>query len=483
MPLCSVFRFFIGVFLIVTTFHDAGTVSGEVVFHTNSTVAEYFERARENEAVLTAFLHKMPKGGDLHHHPSGAVYAETLLDMAIARGMYFDRENKALVTEKPAGEHLTAEEMTATFWNTAEVLEALSLRNVKNGGESGHQRFFRSFFRFAEVLPNDLPVFREIFTRAINQGVSYLELMTLPMDSTEWIAKAEQIRREVLESFADKGVYRELDVRFSYSLYRCVEPKDFAPQVEAAFRFARENPDKIVGITILGPEDEWHSRTYFDEHMRMIDVAYKESLEAYRRDPANNPPPPRLNLHGGELTLDYGTYESMVDRISKTIALGHASRIGHGTYIMWENDVYGVLRHMRDCRIAVETCLSSSEGILEKAGGDIHPFKLYWDAGVPLVLGTDDEGVSRGNLTVEYAKAARWFGLSYGELKWLAMASLEYSFLPGESYYVAGDFNRPRPDAGELVACSRKAYMQCLLLNDFAEFESRMERTIAEFGW
>jgi hypothetical protein len=35
-------------------------------------------KIRNNEAALTAFS-QMPKGGDLHHHFSGSVYAEPML--------------------------------------------------------------------------------------------------------------------------------------------------------------------------------------------------------------------------------------------------------------------------------------------------------------------------------------------------------------------------------------------------------------------
>lgn len=234
---------------------------------------------------------------------------------------------------------------------------------------------------------------------------------------------------------------------------------------------------------MLQPEDDWTSQHYFPEQMRIIDAAVKRYAEAHAADPANNPPPPRFNLHAGELTMEYATYESMRDRISTTIALGHASRIGHGTSIMWEDDAYGLLRRMRDDRIAVEICLTSSEGILKVAGGERHPFRLYWDAGVPVVLATDDEGVSRSNLTVDFAKAATWFGLTYGEMKWLAFSSLEYAFLPGENYFVNGDFNRPRPDGYALAQCSQKVYLQRQLMNAFAEYERNMERVIDEFGW
>jgi len=40
--------------------------------------------SRANALALESFLAKMPKGGDLHMHLSGAVYAETFLKEAAA---------------------------------------------------------------------------------------------------------------------------------------------------------------------------------------------------------------------------------------------------------------------------------------------------------------------------------------------------------------------------------------------------------------
>ena len=63
-----------------------------------------FEAARTDKAnalALEAFLAKMPKGGDLHMHLSGAVYAETFLKEAAADNLCVNP--KALSLVKNAG--------------------------------------------------------------------------------------------------------------------------------------------------------------------------------------------------------------------------------------------------------------------------------------------------------------------------------------------------------------------------------------------
>jgi adenosine deaminase len=62
--------------------------------------------------------------------------------------------------------------------------------------------------------------------------------------------------------------------------------------------------------------------------------------------------------------------------------------------------------------------------------GDAHPLGTYLADRVPIVLGTDDPGVSRSNMTREYLRAATDQSLDYGQLKTMARGSIEHSFLP-----------------------------------------------------
>src|SRR5215467_4369650 len=58
--------------------------------------ARYFESVRSQPLLLHAFLQQMPKGGDLHNHLSGAVYAESLIQWAASDGLCVDRLALAL---------------------------------------------------------------------------------------------------------------------------------------------------------------------------------------------------------------------------------------------------------------------------------------------------------------------------------------------------------------------------------------------------
>ena len=56
------------------------------------TIDDYFQKIRNNQAELTAFISQMPKGGDLHNHYSGAIYAETYFDWAVKNDFWINTE-------------------------------------------------------------------------------------------------------------------------------------------------------------------------------------------------------------------------------------------------------------------------------------------------------------------------------------------------------------------------------------------------------
>jgi adenosine deaminase len=110
-----------------------------------------------------------------------------------------------------------------------------------------------------------------------------------------------------------------------------------------------------------------------------------------------------------------------------------ANRIGHGVDVMFEDGAPALLKAMAEKKIAVEINLSSNDLILG-VRGDEHPLPMYLKAGVPVVISTDDEGVSRSDLTREYWRAVRTYPLTYKQLKQIIRNSLQYSFADNKPY-------------------------------------------------
>src|SRR5438034_4621413 len=66
--------------------------------------ARHFESLRKSPPQLLAFLLAMPKGGDLHNHLSGAVYAESYLQWSADNGLCVNLASMALIVpDSPAG--------------------------------------------------------------------------------------------------------------------------------------------------------------------------------------------------------------------------------------------------------------------------------------------------------------------------------------------------------------------------------------------
>jgi len=134
--------------------------------------------------------------------------------------------------------------------------------------------------------------------------------------------------------------------------------------------------------------------------------------------------------------------------------------------------------------VMVEICLSSNDLILGVSGQQ-HPLATYLTHGVPVALATDDEGVSRSEISREYLKAAEEQGLGYLQLKTMARHSLQYSFASGGSLWSDGrkftPVNQCREDlivmrltsngCKQYVESSEKATLQWKLEEQFREFE------------
>jgi adenosine deaminase len=114
--------------------------------------------------------------------------------------------------------------------------------------------------------------------------------------------------------------------------------------------------------------------------------------------------------------------------ITDAVTVAGAKRIGHGVSLAFEKRMDDLLAEMRRRNVAVEINLTSNDMILGVRGKS-HPLPTYLKAGVPVVLSTDDAGVARIDLTNEYLRATRDYGLSYRELKAIARNALLHAFL------------------------------------------------------
>jgi adenosine deaminase len=242
-------------------------------------------------------------------------------------------------------------------------------------------------------------------------------------------------------------------------------------QLVYAFELSRADR-RVVGLNLVGPEDHPTALYDYTQHMEMLGFL------------AANFPEVNIALHAGELTLGLVPPGDLRFHIHQAVHLARAKRIGHGVDISYEDDALQLMSEMRRRGVLVEICLTSNDIILGVQGA-AHPFPDYLQAGVPVTLATDDEGISRIDLSHEYWRAATTYGLRYEDLKTLARNSLTYSFLAGASLWqssppwrpvdaCAGDVlgtPQPSPTCGDFLGTNERAQLQWRLEQEFLAFE------------
>ncbi len=476
----------------------------------------YARAAGEGPLPLHAFLQAMPKGADLHMHLAGAIYAETLLDEAARDGMCVDPSALALDrTAAPSackpGELSGAAAIEGDNRLRDALIDNFSMRGfVPSAGITGHDQFFATFARFGGLGKQHTGDWLdEVATRAARQNEQYLEVMDTP-DLKAAEALAEKLgynpdfrayreallagglgasiaparaafteaenKRKTLEHCGEPGALPAcaVQVRFLFQALREQPPADVFAQFVFAFELAKTD-GRVVGLNLVQPEDGYISMRDYALQMSMLD-----SLHGLY-------PTVHIALHAGELAPGMVPPAGLSFHIRSAVEQGHAERIGHGVDVIYEDRPEMLLKEMAARHVMVEINLTSNAVILGIAGQD-HSLPEYLAAGVPVALSTDDEGVSRIDLTHEFVRAAVTYRLNYAQLKGMARTSLEHSFLPGGSLWQAATpeslgvpvvacrgqlgSDAPTGACATLVRASEKAGQQWELERRFRVFES-----------
>ncbi len=257
--------------------------------------AHYLDSVRKQPGLLLAFLRGLPKGGDLHNHLDGAIYAEDLIDFAASGNLCVDRTSSHLLappcdscetyTAKPAASCAYLDHVLY-----GQMVDAWSMRNWRPGDESGHDHFFASFDKFGLASHTHVA---EAIAAATNRAgmdhLQYVEFMhtadsggaALLAGKVEWNPDYAKLRDALLAAgmkdvvsetskrvAADDARAKEIlkcgtpdaapgctvTVRYLYQVLRGLRPEIVFSQILLGFELASSDP-RFVGLNLVMPED------------------------------------------------------------------------------------------------------------------------------------------------------------------------------------------------------------------------------------
>ncbi|HYD80076.1 MAG TPA: adenosine deaminase [Paucimonas sp.] len=434
--------------------------------HARAYYEQLLSGSKPQLAELNLLMTMLPKGGDLHHHYSGAIYAETYLDWLGRQGYCVYRQDdptkgqqKYRIETKPAPEpDKNCLKADAIRKDNRFYREVLMKWSDKDYGNHSHQQvppdehFFDTFGYFGPISAYATKEgLRQLKERAKAENLQYLETMLRSAPATDHPELGARIDalppdasddavRQALAPFADflahdetarkriadyaRGVADDIagldDADFTLRAQTYVSrnsaPSKVFSSLYAAFAAASGNP-AIVGVNIVGPENGYVALRDYKLHMRMFRFLKQRF------------PSVRLALHAGELTLGMVPPEDLRGHIREAVEVAGAERIGHGIDLAHEDRPDQLIETLKRRNVAVEVNLTSNEFILG-VKQEAHPVTIYLRHGVPFVISTDDAGVSRNNLSGEYLLFVSRYKPSYETLKRTVYNSIRYSFLP-----------------------------------------------------
>jgi aminodeoxyfutalosine deaminase len=255
--------------------------------------------------------------------------------------------------------------------------------------------FLRAFGEVGKRLrtPEDYALAtRRLLERLAAQNVRYAEII-LAAGVVLW---KRQEFSPVFDAVADAAHGSPVKVRW---ILDAVRQFGAEPAMEVA-RLAAERLDRGVVAFGIGGSEERGPAEWFTE---VFAFARRAGL--------------RLTAHAGESTGPESVWEAL--------ALG-AERIGHGIAAVRDP---GLLRCLRERNIPLEIAITSNlaTGVVKRV--EDHPIRRLFDAGVPIVLNTDDPAMFRCTLVDEFRLAASRFGFSEAELRGIVENGFRYAFV------------------------------------------------------
>jgi adenosine deaminase/aminodeoxyfutalosine deaminase len=234
------------------------------------------------------------------------------------------------------------------------------------------------------------------------------------------------ITRRLLERLAAENVrYAEVTLSAGMVLWK---GQDFGPIYDAVQRAAAASPvevrwiidavrqfgvehvsevaelaverrrDGVVGLGIGGDEERGPASWFGDVFRHAKDAGL------------------HLHAHAGETAGPESVWQAL--------SIG-AERIGHGIRSIEDPDLVEELRRRR---VPLEICLTSNVRTGAVPSFEAHPVRRLYDAGVPLVIDTDDPALFECTLSGEYELLVSGFSFCRADVERLAQNGFDFAF-------------------------------------------------------
>lgn len=292
-------------------------------------IDDYFEYAKKNEALLGAFLNKMPKGVQIYS------LKQTAQQKPQISAQQQEQKNQKIAVPP------------ATDYNA---------------------------------------VFKEIFAIAANQNVLYAQII-IPVGKQDIealldsLSKSAQATSENVKKHISGGIILSVDKNYWTKPVDSASERDyllyFSSQVsQAAAAAARYGNRGINGIEIFAnPLSKQVSDDYLNNQLNIISRYWA----AYQSRGAE------INISFKNSPSDVYFSEGFKDKIGKITVLGHLKRVNPGSEIVLESALYNLLRHLYENKIAVEI------GGIANFSAENNPFILYRDGKIPMIIRPESE--------------------------------------------------------------------------------------------
>ncbi|MDH5257269.1 MAG: adenosine deaminase, partial [Gammaproteobacteria bacterium] len=355
---------------------------------TSQFYASMIKDDKPETSILNLFFTNMPKGGDLHHHYSGSIYAETYLDWVKKKGYRIDPISSKIITNSmTAG--VSVDELLKNDTAYRQLLMRWSDKDFDNHFHNQPPpdvNFFNTFGYFGDISDAYMDVGLNIIKkRAINENVRYIESMltSVGVSANEMLGEdqfekannalkqnrhnpdeAQKIFSKIYQELTSvspsakkynkkiaefvlmveknhEGIDTEnFTMRYQTYGVRVRQPAQVFVDLLSGY-LAANATELIVGVNIVAPENNVVALEDYELHMQMFRF-FREKYPNVNR-----------SLHAGELTLGMVRPKDLLFHMTQAIEIAGAQRIGHGIDLPYEKNPLHLLNQLKE-KSAVE---------------------------------------------------------------------------------------------------------------------------------